>query len=99
VDKAKLLAKRGQSFRDIEVDVGTVRVRGLNRVEAKAVGEVEDQNAKEVKLIALALVDPEGMTEEEVTEWLNDAPAGDFVRVLEAVTELSGFDKEAAKSV
>jgi len=97
VDKAKLLAKRGPSYRDVEVDVGTVRVRGLNRAEVKACKD-KDQNTSEVKIIAAALVDPEGMTEDEVAEWLEDAPAGDYAAVMVAITELSGLFEGADKS-
>lgn len=97
MDKAKLLAKRGPSYRDVEVDVGTVRVRGLNRAEVKACKD-KDDNSSEVKIITAALIDPEGMTEDEVAEWLEDAPAGDYMKVMVAITELSGLDKESAKS-
>jgi hypothetical protein len=95
VDKAKLLAKRGPSYRDVEVDVGTVRVRGLNRVEVKACKDADD-NTSEVKIVAAALVDPEGLTEDEVAEWLEEAPAGDYVAVMQAISELSGLSKESA---
>lgn len=98
MDKDKLLAKRGPSYRDVEVDVGTVRVRGLNRAEVKACRD-KDDNTSEVKIVTAALVDPEGLTEDEVAQWLTEAPAGDYVAVMKAITELSGLDKEAAKSV
>lgn len=96
MDKAKLLAKREGSYRDVEVDVGAVRVRGLNRDEVKACQD-KDGNTVENKLLAAGLVDPE-LTEDEVAEWLASAPAGDYVRVMEALSELSGLNEGAAKS-
>jgi hypothetical protein len=98
VDKDKLLAKRGTPQRDIEVDVGTVTVRGLTRAE---VVQCRDESGKtiDVELIALAMVDPV-LTLEEAGIWLETAPAGDYVNVLTAVTELSGMSEGAAtKSV
>lgn len=97
MDKSKLLAKRGPSYRDVKVDVGTVRVRGLNRAEVKACKD-SDENTSEVKIITTALVDPEGLTEDEVAGWLEDAPAGDYVAVMQAVSELSGLSEGADKS-
>jgi hypothetical protein len=98
VDKATLTAKRNPKYLDVEVDVGTVRVRGLNRAEVKACKDADD-NSSDVKIITKALVDPDDMTETDVAAWLEDAPAGDYVAVMQAITELSGLDKEAAKSV
>jgi predicted transcriptional regulator len=72
--------------------------RGLNRAEVKACKGTDD-NTSEVKIVTAALVDPEGLTEDEVAAWLEDAPAGDYVKVMQAITELSGLDKESAKSV
>ncbi len=95
MDKAKLLAKREASYRDVEVDVGTVRVRGLNRAEVKACQD-DDGNTVENKLIAAGMVDPV-LTEAEVGEWLATAPAGDFVAVMTALSELSGLAEGAAQ--
>lgn len=98
MDKAKLLAKRELGYRDVEVDVGTVRVRALTRAE---VVQCRDETGKtvDVELIALAMVDPE-LTAEEAGIWLETAPAGDYVNVLSAVSELSGLtDGAAQKSV
>jgi hypothetical protein len=99
VDKATLLAKRAGSTRDVELPgVGTVTVRGLTRAEVKACKD-EDGNTAENKLIAKGLVDPE-LSEDEVAEWLESAPAGEFVAVMTALSELSGLaDGAATKSV
>lgn len=96
MDKAKLLAKREGSYRDVEVDVGTVRVRGLTRAE---VVKCRDETGRtvDVELIAQSMVDPE-LTAEEAGIWLETAPAGDYVNVLAAVSELSGLAEGADKS-
>ena len=96
MDKAKLLAKRGTSQRDVQVDVGTVKVRGLTRAE---VIQCRDETGKtiDVELIALAMTDPQ-LTAEEAGIWLETAPAGDYVKVLTAVSELSGLIEGADKS-
>lgn len=93
MDKGKLLAKREQSYRDVEVDVGTVRVRGLTRAEVKGCKDGDETN--DLKIIAAGMVDPE-LTEAEVAQWLDNAPAGDYVAVLNAISELSGLSKEVA---
>ena len=96
MDKAKLLAKRELGYRDVEVDVGTVRVRALTRTE---VVQCRDKTGKtiDVELIALGMTDPE-LTKDEAGEWLSTAPAGDYVKVLQAISELSGLSEGADKS-
>ena len=96
MDKAKLLAKRELGYRDVQVDVGTVRVRALTRAE---VVQCRDATGKtiDVELIALSMVDPK-LTVEEAGVWLETAPAGDYVKVLTAVSELSGLAEGADKS-
>lgn len=95
MDKSKLLAKREGNTRDVELPVGTVKVRGLTRAEVKACKD-EDDNTSEVKIIAVGLVDPV-LTEAEVAEWLDSAPAGEFVAVMTAISELSGLSEGAAQ--
>lgn len=95
MDKAKLLAKRELGFREVTVDVGVVKVRGLTRAE---IVKCKDETGKtiDVELIALAMVDPE-LTVKEAGIWLETAPAGDYVNVLTAVSELSGLTEGAAQ--
>lgn len=94
-----LLFKARLRERDVDIpDVGTVRVRALARGEVLAfqeLGELEVQ-VYERKLLALALVDPV-LTEDEVRQWQEAAPAGELEPVTQAVVELSGLDREAAK--
>lgn len=96
MDKAKLLAKRTPGYRDVELEVGTVRVRGLTRAEVKACRDKND-DAQENRIIAAAMVDP-ALTADEVAEWLDNAPAGESVAVMNAIKELSALDEGAAKS-
>lgn len=96
MDKSKLLAKRAPGYRDVELEVGTVRVRGLTRAEVKACRD-KDDDLQENRIIAAAMVDPE-LTPAEVAEWLDNAPAGEAVAVMEAIKGLSALDEGAAKS-
>lgn len=57
-----------------------------------------DRKRAENRMIAMALVDPEDMTEEDVEEWLKGAPSGDSVKVMTAIQELSGMAEEYPKS-
>lgn len=98
VDKALLLNRKAtDGTRKVPIEgVGDVTVRGLSRGEVQRAKELpEDQ--RENALISLALVDPE-LTPEEVAEWLDGAPAGDSVAVMNAVAELSGMTEGARKS-
>jgi glycine cleavage system H lipoate-binding protein len=96
VDKSKLLAKRAGNTREVELpNVGTVTVRGLTKIEVEACKGASDAT-EDVKIIATGLVDPE-LTEEEVAQWLGSAPAGEYVAVMTAITELSGLAEGAAQ--
>lgn len=95
----ELLFKRKAAGRTREVpieDVGIVTVRALSREEVKA---CKDDNGKtqENKLIARGMVDPV-LTPEEVSEWLDEAPAGDSLAVMDAIADLSGMAEGAQKS-
>ncbi|MCE7008729.1 hypothetical protein LWC34_38850 [Kibdelosporangium philippinense] len=100
MDKSILLARGQQQHRDTdEVPIGyigAVTVRGLTRAEVRQYTE-KDGTADENGMIACALVDPE-MTADEVGQWLDGAPAGDSVAVMDAIARLSGFDEGAQKS-
>lgn len=97
MDKSKLLTARPKT-KDVELpDVGTVKVRGLTKAEVQAHTD-EDGEVNEAGLIATGLVDPV-LTIEEVVEWLTVAPVGDYADVMTAIRDLSGLNREAAKSV
>lgn len=97
--KASLFARKA-SLETEKVPIGdlTVVVRALSREE---VTELRDEKASahtfENRLIAAAMVVPE-LTALEVAQWLDGAPAGDSVKVMTAVAELSGIDEGAQKS-
>lgn len=100
--KAKLLKPRIAEA-EVELELGTVRVRGLSRGEvfamqkAKADGGIKDEAAWERRLVSLALVDPV-MTEDEVGEWQRISPAGELEPVGNKIRELSGLAEGADKS-
>ena len=97
IDKEALLRAR---FGEEEVEipgVGAVRVRPLTRAEALRVrGEELDVAVMEQRLIAAALVEPK-LTEAEVAQWQESAPAGELEPVINAIVRLSGLTVEAPK--
>lgn len=107
--KAKLIAKRyptptGMDEEDVEIDgIGTVRVRGITRIEAIWLSDIEDKVANERRTLHFALIFPR-MTEPEISEWMAASEAGgDIAAVMAVVQRLSSMgpkaDKEAYKSV
>jgi hypothetical protein len=98
VDKAALLAKRF-GVEDVEVpDVGTVQIRPLSRAEAHGLrGQEMDEQQMEIRLLALALVEPK-LTEADVKEWQEAAPAGELEPVVRAILRLSGMEAQHAKA-
>lgn len=93
---------------EAEVDIpgrGTVRVRGLTRVEVLSVRKATDDEhldgprilTLERKMLALALVDPK-LSEAEVGRWQSVAAAGELDPVSTKVQELSGLLEGAPKS-
>lgn len=102
MDKNQLIARGGAAPKTREVPIGdgggAVTVRSLSRAVVKSckVKADGDQDLFEYLVVSAALVDPV-MTPEEVTSWLEGAPAGDSVAVMGAINELSGLSEEAAK--
>jgi hypothetical protein len=98
----ELLLKRKANLRSAEVKLDggevVVVVRALSRGEVEQAKKDYKKDGLENALISMALLDPK-MTPEEVDEWLADAPAGDSVAVMSAVSELSGMSEEVAKRV
>lgn len=82
---------------DVEVpDVGTVRVRGLNRVEAMQVQGAGSTEAVERKMLAFGMVDPK-LTEDDVRRWQEASAAGEMEVVSAKIAELSGLTPDAGK--
>lgn len=99
----ELLFKPRLTEDDVPVPgVGVVRVRALSNAEAHIVSEVKGTAARERKILAFGMVDPE-MTEAEVGRWQKAATAGEVGKVALKVAELSGMledaEKESYKSV
>lgn len=84
---------------DVDVEgLGTIRVRGLSRAEALQVQKLQGSGvaALERAMLALAMVDPK-LSEGEVRQWQDAAPAGELEPVTDMVQELSGMAEGAAK--
>lgn len=83
---------------DVEIPgVGTVRVRGLSRIEAMHVQAANGAEATERRILALGMVDP-ALTEADAGRWQKASPAGELEPVTTRIAELSGIDQGAAKS-
>lgn len=98
-----LLFKPRLPEEDYEIPgVGTVRIRGLNRVEAMHVQAANGPEATERRIMSLGMVDPT-LTEAEVGQWQKASAAGEIEAVSTKIAELSGMlpgaDKEAYKSL
>lgn len=98
VDKA-LLFKARLPEADVEVPgLGVVRVRGLSRSEVLSIQKIAGSGTLviERKMLALAMVSPR-LTESEVREWQEAAPAGELEPVTDKIQELSGMTEDSAK--
>lgn len=106
-DKALLTGRTGRDplpERDVTIFVNgrpvTVRVRGLSRAEVLALQKHtgSGRGLLEIKMLALAMVNPR-MTEGDVREWQEAAPAGELEPVTDAVEELSGVNDGAERAI
>jgi len=78
--------------------VGTIRVRGLNRVEALTVEKITDIAARERRIVSLGMVDPQ-MSEADVLTWAQAAPADELEQVALKIADLSGILPDSAKAM
>lgn len=77
-----------------------VKVRGLNREESIAVGQIDDHVERDRFLISAGLVDPP-MTMEDVAAWGaqdGGGPGSALEKVSRRIGELSGMVEGAGKS-
>jgi hypothetical protein len=98
VDKKRLLKSRLPEA-EVEVPgVGTVRVRGLSRLEVLELQreDTDGPGVFERKIVAVALVEPK-LSEAEVAEWQAASVADELEPVTRTINELSGLVKDAAK--
>lgn len=77
-----------------------VRVRGLTRHELFFNGKGIDDNAVlEVRNVKACLIQPAGLTVDQIKEWQRQTSAGgDFKVISEKIRELSGMGEGADKS-
>lgn len=97
----ELLFKSRLPEADVDIPgVGTVRVRGLSRLEAMHVQAANGPDATERRVLALGLVDP-ALSEAEAGKWQKASIAGELEPVTAKIAELSGLvpgaDKQAYK--
>ena len=97
VDKAALLASRGIGLTTVSLgELGEVKVRALTRAEALSFQGEHDEADAEVKLLAVALVEPR-LTEDEIRQWQQVSPAGELQPVVLAILKASGMEQDAPK--
>jgi hypothetical protein len=97
--KAALTARRVIETEDVPLPTlgFSVTVRGLTRREALRVqGKEMATDEAERVLLALAMTDP-AMTQDEVSLWQRNAPAGELQPVQAAIMRLSGMSATAVK--
>lgn len=99
LDKAALFAGSKPEETDLDLPgVGTIRIRGLRRVDTFAVREAGDDVAvMNRRVLALGLVEPT-MSEADAAQWMQVASSDIVGRVVEAIFGLSGMGKDAQKS-
>lgn len=84
---------------EVELSVGTVRVRSLTRMEIDQATKDGDPITSEANTFSYAVIDPV-MDPAEWRQWFESATVGDYTRLADAVQEVSGLGKkEATKSV
>lgn len=93
----ELLFKPRLPEEDVEIEgVGTVRVRGLSRIEAIHVQAAKGAE-QERRILALGMVEP-ALTEDEVKLWQKASPAAEIEKVAGRITVLSGLAEDSAKT-
>jgi hypothetical protein len=85
-----MLPKGKLSTRKVELSGGTVEVHSLTLSQSRIAGNLEGE-ARIVAAISFAT----GLDKADVQEWLEDAPAGDATKLLNAITDVSGLSAEA----
>lgn len=98
MDKAALLKDRVTGVTGtVELEAGTITVRGLSRWEMIQGGKKEDELAQERFILSCAMVDP-AMNEDDIAAWQKASPPGEINLVALKVNELSGIGQGADKS-
>lgn len=103
MDLDKLLAPRADTASGLPEDdvdvpgVGTVRVRGLSRLEVMNAQKIDDPTARETRMLTLGMVDPV-MSEAQALQWQTVSAAGEIEPVTDCIAELSGMRPDSSKS-
>lgn len=84
------LPKGRIDVRKVELSGGEVEVHGLTISQSRIAGNLEGEAS-----IAAAISFATGTAKDEVDAWLDDAPAGDVTKLLNAITEVSGLSQGA----
>lgn len=84
------LPKGRINTRKVELSGGEVEVRGLTIGQSRIAGDLEGMD----RIIA-AITFATGTDKPEVQAWLEDAPAGDVGKLLDAIREASGLSEGA----
>jgi len=93
------LAKPRLEEAEVEIPgVGTVRVRALSRGEIFRMQKVatKDTGARERLILSLGMLEP-AMTEIDVQNWQEAAPAGELDGPVDKIRKLSGLEEKAEK--
>lgn len=85
-----MLPKGKLSTRKVELSGGTVEVHSLTLGQSRVAGDLEG-TARIVAAISFAT----GIDKADVKAWLEDVPAGDATKLINAITEASGLSAEA----
>lgn len=95
-DEVELEAPDGGSYWVTVRALTRDEVTGARKLCTDARGNVDEQR-QEYVLVALSMVDP-AMDEGDAAKWAETAPAGEFVKVVQRVRDLSRLGEEAEKS-
>lgn len=102
MDKSLLLAQRvGLTTEEVPIEgVGTITVRGLSRFEMLLSQKKypDDSMRQERFILSHAVVDPAGLTEDDIETWQKGSEPDEINRVATTINRLSGIGKGADKS-
>jgi hypothetical protein len=96
VDKETLFGPRLDEEDVPLAGLGTVRVRGLNRLEALRVSEATGAGERDRLMLAAGMIDPK-MTLADVRKWQEASPGGEIEQVSEVIARLSKMLPQSGK--
>lgn len=99
VDKEQLFKPRLPEEEFEIPGIGTVRIRGLSRIEVMLVQKAEGLPAQEARMLRYGMVEPK-LTEAEAEKWQKASPGGtggELELVTERISHLSGMTPAAER--